>query len=307
MTDYRNDLPVVLLSGGVGGARLARGLDAVCGDLTIVVNVGDDELRYGLAVSPDLDTVVYTLAGIEGPEGWGVAGDSFDVMEHLGSLGVDNRFRIGDRDLATNLFRTARLKAGVPLSTITAELTAQLQVNARVIPATDAAVATRIRSGDTWLSFQDYFVLRSAADEVDELHFQNAAQAAPAPGVLEAIEEAAVVVIAPSNPPLSVWPILAIPGLRGAIGRARRVIAVSPLFGGKALKGPADRVMASLGLAPGNQGVTDAYEGLISDLIVDSGDAGESIATDATVHSLETRIAEPAAATEFARRLLELL
>jgi len=119
MTNYRKDLPVVMLSGGVGGARLARGLDAVCADLTVVVNVGDDELIYGLSVSPDLDTVLYTLAGIEGPVGWGVAGDSFDVMEHLGALGIDNRFRIGDRDLATNLYRTAQLAAGVPLSTIT--------------------------------------------------------------------------------------------------------------------------------------------------------------------------------------------
>jgi LPPG:FO 2-phospho-L-lactate transferase len=307
MTDYRKDLPVVVLSGGVGGARLARGLDEACRHLTIVVNVGDDELIYGLSVSPDLDTVLYTLAGIEGPAGWGVAGDSFDVMEHLGRLGIDNRFRIGDRDLATNLFRTARLAAGVPLSAITAELGSQLQLRPRILPVTDDTVATRVRSGDTWLSFQEYFVLRSAADEVDELDFRNAATATPAPGVLEEIEHAAAVVIAPSNPPLSVWPILAIPGIRETVARAARVIAVSPLFGGKALKGPADRVMASLGLAPGNQGVADAYGGLVTDLIVDIADAGETINTTATVHTMDTRIAEPAAAADFGRRLLELL
>ncbi|MDH3538896.1 MAG: 2-phospho-L-lactate transferase [Acidimicrobiia bacterium] len=307
MTGYRKDLPIVMLSGGVGGARLARGLDAVCGDLTVVVNVGDDELVYGLVVSPDLDTVLYTLAGIEGSEGWGLAGDSFDVMEHLGRLGVDNRFRIGDRDLATNLYRTARVAAGVPLSTITLELTSQLGVATRIIPATDDPVATRVRSGDTWLAFQEYFVLRSAADDVDELHFQHAAAATPAPGVLTAIERAALVVIAPSNPPLSVWPILAVPGIREAVDRVDRVIAVSPLFGGKALKGPADRVMAGLGLAPGNQGVADAYEGLITDLIVDIADADEPIDSDAVVHAMDTRIADPAAATDFARRLLELL
>ena len=307
MTDYRNDLPVVLLSGGVGGARLARGLDAVCRDLTVVVNVGDDELIYGLAVSPDLDTVLYTLAGIEGPDGWGVAGDRFDVMGHLGTLGVDNRFRIGDRDLATNLFRTTRLAEGAPLSVVTAELAARFGVEASIIPATDARVATRVRSGDTWLSFQEYFVLRSATDAVDELEFHNATLATPASGVLEAIDRAAVVVIAPSNPPLSVWPILAIPGIRDAIARAPRVIAVSPLFGGKALKGPADRVMASLGLAPGNQGVADAYEGLIGDLIVDIGDDGQLLETEATVHALDTRIAQPNSAADFARQVLELL
>lgn len=307
MSNYRNHLPVVMLSGGVGGARLARGLNAVCTNLTIVVNVGDDELIYGLAVSPDLDTVVYTLAGIEGPAGWGVSGDSFDVMEHLGSLGADNRFRIGDRDLATNLYRTAQLAAGVPLSSITAALTARLQIAARVVPATDQPVATRVRSGETWFSFQEYFVLRSAADQVDELDFRNATAALPAPGVVDAIDRSEVVVIAPSNPPLSVWPILAIPRIRAAIEQAKRVVAVSPLFGGKALKGPADRVMASLGLAPGNQGVIDAYPGLLTDLIVDIADRGEPLETDATVHALDTRIAEPAAAAEFARILLDLL
>jgi len=306
MTGYRNDLPIAVLSGGVGGARLARGLNSICTDLTVVVNVGDDEAVYGLSVSPDLDTVVYTLAGREGPEGWGMAGDSFDTMDRLGHLGLDNRFRIGDQDLATNLFRTARLGDGAALSAITADIAAHLGVAARILPATDQAVPTRVRSGDEWMSFQEYFVLRTGADRVDELTFEGAETAQPAPGVIDAIDRAAVVVIAPSNPPLSVWPILAIPGVREALARSDRVIAVSPLFGGKALKGPADRVMASLGLAPGNQGVADAYPGLISDLVVDAGDAGETLKTAAAVHHLDTRIAEPAAAARFAQKLLEL-
>jgi LPPG:FO 2-phospho-L-lactate transferase len=306
MSHYRKDLPVVLLSGGVGGARMARGLDAVCDDLTVVVNVGDDEIIYGLHVSPDLDTVMYTLAGTEGPEGWGLAGDSFEIMEHLGALGLDNRFKIGDRDLATNMFRTVGLQKGTPLSEVTAELAASYGLTAHLLPATDQVTPTRVRSGDSWMSFQDYFVLRRGQDRVDELRYEGAEDAEAAPGLLKAIEQAAVVVIAPSNPPLSIWPILAVPAIRSALATATRVIAVSPLFGGKALKGPADRVMASLGLAAGNQGVADAYQNLITDLVVDLADAGDMLDTTASVHALDTRIADPAAAARFADSLLSL-
>ncbi len=306
MSHDGKDPAVVLLSGGVGGARMARGLAAGGGSLTVVVNVGDDEVIYGLHVSPDVDTVLYTLAGIEGPHGWGRVDDTFGVMEQLGALGIDNRFRIGDRDLATNLLRTARLEAGVPLSSITSEIAKQLSVDATVLPATDDRVPTRVRSGEEWLTFQEYFVLRGAADIVDELDYVNAEMASPAPGVIEALDHAGLVVIAPSNPPLSVWPILAIPGIREALQRAGRVVAVSPLFGGKALKGPADRVMASLGLAPGNQGVADAYQGLITDLVIDRADVNEPINTSAVVHSLDTHISDPAAAARFATAVLAL-
>ncbi len=306
MSDYRNDLAVVVLSGGVGGARLARGLDAVCTDLTVVVNVGDDDVIYGLFVSPDLDTVVYTLAGIEGSHGWGLADDSFDVMGHLGGFGLDNQFQIGDRDLATNLFRTARLREGAALSSITAAVASSMSVGPRVLPATDHRVPTRVRSGTTWMPFQEYFVLRGGTDVVDELRYEGADQAEAAPGVVEAIDRADIVVIAPSNPPLSVWPILAIPGIREAVQRSSRVMAVSPLFAGRALKGPADRVMASLGLPAGNQGVADAYQGLVTDLVVDVGDADEPVETEAAIHPLDTRIADRMAASRFARALLEL-
>ena len=312
MQERQSSRSVVLLSGGVGGARLARGLAQVLppADLAIVVNVGDDDEIYGLHVSPDLDTVAYTLAGCEGPQGWGRAGDTFSVMEHLAVLGVDTRFRVGDADLATHLFRTAALRCGQSLTALAGRLAAALGVSCRLLPATDDPLRTRVRlpSGE-WLPFQEYFVLRGHADPVAEVAFEGGADARPAPGVLEAIAAAALVVIAPSNPPLSIWPILAVPGIREAVAGAPRVIAVSPLFGGKALKGPADRVMASLGLPPGNAGVLAAYDGLLTDLVVARGDEADAAALHGRkvrLHAADTRIAEPAAAARFARTLLEL-
>lgn len=312
MEERQSSRPIALLSGGVGGARLARGLAAVLapGDLTVVVNVGDDAEFYGLHVSPDLDTVAYTLAGREGPQGWGRADDSFTVMGYLESLGVDARFRVGDADLAANLLRTSALRSGEPLSAATAHLAAALGVACRLLPATDDPLRTRLRlaSGE-WVAFQEYFVLRAHRDEVAGVKYEGAASARPAPGVLAALADAAVVVVGPSNPPLSIWPILAVPGIREAVAAAPRVVGVSPLFGGKALKGPADRVMASLGLPAGNAGVLAAYEGLLTDLVVDAGDRADLAALGGgpvRLHAAETRITEPAAAARFARRLLEL-
>lgn len=303
---------VVLLSGGVGGARLARGLTALDDvELTVVVNVGDDDVIYGLHVSPDVDTVVYTLAGVEGPEGWGVTSDTFTVMKRLSLFGTDTSFRIGDRDLAMNLYRTQELLEGVKLTEITAAAAVALGVNATVIPATDDPLHTMVRTThDEWLSFQEYFVLRDHQDEVADLRFDGAGTAAPAPGTLSAISSADVVVIGPSNPPMSIWPILAIRDIAEAVARARRVIAVSPLFGGRTLKGPADRVMASLGLPPGNTGVIAAYDGLLHDLIIDAGDAPErSQLADygVKIQVADTRIADPGAARSFADWLIDLL
>jgi LPPG:FO 2-phospho-L-lactate transferase len=303
--------PVTLLSGGVGGARLARGLNAVLPPdrLTVVVNVGDDERLYGLDIAPDLDTVTYTLAGREGPQGWGVAGDTFTVMDHLKALGADTRFRVGDADLAVNLWRTAALRSGESLSTATARLAAALGVACRLLPATDDPLHTRVRTaGGEWLSFQEYFVLRGHQDALAEVRYDGAGAARPAPGVIEALAGAALVVIAPSNPPLSIWPILAVPGIREAVAAARRVVAVSPLFGGKALKGPADRVMAALGLPSGNAGVLAAYEGLLTDLVVDEGDRadlGTLGGAAVRLHAADTRIADPTASARLARYLLE--
>lgn len=306
MTDYRNDSPVTVLSGGVGGARMARGFDAVCSRLTVIVNVGDDDLIHGVWVSPDLDTVMYTLAGVEGPEGWGLADDSFTVMDRLGELGGDIRFRIGDRDLATNLLRTTWRREGVPLSDITGRLTKAMGVRAHITPVSDDPIPTRVRSGKEWMPFQEYFVLRGHTDPVDEVRFEGADQSSPAPGVLAAIEAASTVVIAPSNPPLSIWPMLAVPGVRAALQAAPRVVAVSPLFGGAALKGPAADVLQALGLPAGNQGVAEAYEGLITDLIVDEADEDDALKTAAQIHAYPTRIAAPLEAARLARTILEL-
>ncbi len=308
--NYRNDHTVVL-SGGIGGARLARGLAGVVepGDLTVVVNVGDDQDMYGVRVAADLDTVTYTLAGIEGPHGWGVTGDTFVVMEHLAALGVDTSFRLGDRDLATCLERSMLLRGGHRLSEATSVITRQLGVDHRVLPASDDPVATRVQIGDgTWLAFQDYFVLRGHEDEVIGIEFSGADAAEPAPGVVESIASAARIVIAPSNPPLSIWPILAIPELREALQQAPLVIAVSPLIQGKALKGPADRVMSSLGLPAGNAGVLAAYEGLLSHLVVHETDATDvsELGEQVEVVVTDTLIREAGAARRLARELLAI-
>ena len=301
---------MTLLSGGVGGARAARGFAAVLdpADLTVIVNVGDDDRVHGVHVSADVDTVVYTLAGIEGPNGWGRAGDTLTVMGALEGLGADTTFRLGDLDLATCLARTEALAAGEALSAVTARIAAALGARHRVIPATDDRLRTRVRStGGEWIPFQEYFVLRGHQDSVDEIEFDGSEQAKPAPGVIEAIGDADLVVIAPSNPPLSIWPILAIREIHDAVLAHPRVIAVSPLFGGKALKGPADRVMASLRLPPGTAGVLAAYRALLDDLIVDKGDADEEVdAGSVRIHALDTRIADPARAARFAREVLAL-
>jgi len=307
---YGNPFATVL-SGGVGGARLARALaTAVDGsELAVVVNVGDDSRMYGLHVAADLDTVLYTLAGIEGPQGWGIAGDTFAVMDGLAALGVDTRFRLGDRDLAHCLARTTDLDGGKPLSACVHELAAALGVTARVLPVSDDPVRTKVGTAGGWLDFQEYFVLRGHRDEVTALEYSGAESAAPAPGVIEAIADASIVVIAPSNPPLSIWPILAVPGVRRALADRERVVAISPLFAGKPLKGPADRVLAGLGLPPGNAGILAAYEGLISDLVVDIGD-GADVALPAggvAVHAFDTRLTDPEGAKRFAAWLLDTL
>lgn len=278
--------------------------------LTVVVNVGDDDYMYGVHVAADLDTVAYTLAGIEGPHGWGFAGDTFEVMDELASRGVDSSFRLGDRDLGTCLQRTAALRGGVPLSAVTAEIIRSLGVKTHVTPATDDPVRTRVQiEGGEWLAFQDYFVRRRHRDRVVALDYEDVAAAVPAPGVVDAIEAADLIVVAPSNPPLSIWPILAVPGIRPAVKAAANVVAISPLFGGKALKGPADQILASLNLPAGTAGVLAAYDGLLSGLIVDSSDSvDEALSSGATsVTATDTRIAEPKAGRDFARWLLDTM
>ena len=301
---------VTLLSGGVGGGRMARALDLAGADLTVVVNVGDDAATHGLHVCPDLDTVMYTLAGAEGPEGWGLADDTLRVMDTLAWLGADTTFRIGDRDLATNLYRSAALSEGRRLSEVTAELCGAYEVGPRVLPASDDPVRTVVTTDDGSLSFQEYFVHRRHLDRVRDLSFDGAADARPAPGVMEAIEGADAVVVAPSNPPLSIWPILAVPGITDAVATAATVVAVSPLFGGSALKGPAHEVLTSLGLPAGNAGVVAAYDGLLTDFVVDEGDAADRARLSEEglrVHVTSTRIADPERAARFGTWLLQLI
>lgn len=303
---------VVVLSGGVGGARLARGFNLLDGyRTTVVVNTGDDDWVYGVFLSPDLDTVTYTLAGQEGPLGWGRSGETWQVMDALAGFGIDTTFRLGDSDLALNLYRTMHLRENRPLSWIAARTAEAFGVRCSLLPATDQPLRTKLRtSSGRWLDFQDYFVRRQHRDPIVEIRFEGADRALPAPGVVEAIGRARAVIIAPSNPPLSIWPILAVPGIRPALQSVANVIAVSPLFGGKALKGPAADVMAGLGLPPGNLGVAAAYRGLLSGLVVDQGDtddvdrlAGEGVRAWAT----DTRVAEPAAAVRLASWMMELL
>lgn len=299
-------MKVVELSGGVGGARLARGLADVDGvDLTVVVNVGDDASNHGLHISPDLDTVVYTMAGVEGPQGWGRADDTFDLNDELARFGVDNTFQLGDRDLALKLHRTNQMASGVPLSTITRHIARSFGIDAEVLPVTDDDLRTMVRVADGWLTFQDYFVTRQHRDEVLELRFDGAEAARPAPGVIKAMSQADLVVIGPSNPPLSIWPMLAVPGIRKAVESHPSVTAVSPLIGGKTVKGPADRVMASLGLPPGNGGVAAAYEGLIDRLVIDPADRDDGAAMN-EINTLVTEILikEPAAATRLATEMV---
>lgn len=302
-------MKVVELSGGVGGARMARGLAGVDDlDLTVVVNVGDDLPTHGLYVSPDLDTVVYTLAGIEGEQGWGRAGDSFTTNAELARFGLDNRFQLGDLDLALKIYRTHRLAQGDSLSMITDSVRASLGIRATVLPATDDPLRTVVvTADDLTLSFQEYFVARGHRDHVRRLVFDGSDTAQPAPGVVAAIEAADTVVIGPSNPPLSIWPILAVDAISKAVRNHQSVIAVSPLIGGKTVRGPAAMVLADLGLGQGTPGVVASYRGLIDTLVVDSSDVAYVGNVDGvSVVAMDTLIPGQVEAERLARGILQL-
>jgi len=278
---------VVELAGGVGGAKLGEGLQAVVGDrLTVIVNTADDTERHGLLVCADHDTVMYTLAGLENPElGWGLAGDSWVAMGALERYGEEGWFRLGDLDLATHIVRTERLRRGERLTDVCRHLQARLGVVATILPMVDEAVRTQVRTDDGWLDFQDYFVRLRQAPEVHEVRFVGIENAQPTAEVLAAIAAAEVVVIAPSNPIVSVGPILAVPGMSEALATARaggtRIVAVSGIVGGKALKGPADRMLTSLGHEPTALGVARLYAGLADTFVLDAVDAALAPAVEA--------------------------
>ena len=274
-------MKVTVLSGGVGGARFLRGVvDAVDpANVTAIVNVGDDLTVLGLAVSPDLDSVVYTLADLSDEErGWGRADETWNALATVEALGGDAWFRLGDRDLGLHLVRTEALRAGEPLSAVTARLTAALGLEATILPATDDPVRTWLDTPNGSFDFQHWFVARAHRDPVDRVRFEGAADARPAPGVLEALHEADLILIAPSNPYVSIAPILAVARIRSALER-RRVpcVAVSPLIGGKAVKGPAGDMLARLegGTTPAH--VAQCYPGLIDALVVDEADAAGDV------------------------------
>ena len=269
----------VVLSGGVGGARFVRGLaDLVAGrELTVVGNVGDDVEVLGMHVSPDLDSILYALADVNDAErGWGRADESWRAQETVAELGGESWFRLGDRDLGLHLVRTAALRDGATLSAVTQRFVRAFGLAATLVPATDDRLRTWIATPAGEFSFQEWFVARGHRDDVDGIRFAGADAASPAPGVLEAIDAAELLLIAPSNPYVSIGPILAVPAIRAALER-RRVpcVAVSPLIGGRAVKGPADRMLRRLAGGTGPQQVTDCYKGLIDALVIDEADADE--------------------------------
>ena len=268
---------VTALAGGTGAAKLLRGLASARPrhELTVIGNTGDDAEIWGLHVSPDLDTVMYALAGrLDAMRGWGVADDTFRCLEAMGDLGAETWFNLGDRDLATHLYRTRALGDGTPLSAVTAELCRRLGVAARILPMSDNPVRTRVRTPDGWLSFQEYFVREKAQVRVLDVEYAGAAASRPAPGVLEAIHEADLLVVCPSNPVTSVGPVLAVPGMAQALAAARcRVVAVSPIVGGAAVSGPAGELMRARGLPVSPVGVAAAYAPWLGTLVIDRSDA----------------------------------
>ena len=270
---------IVALAGGVGGAKLAQGLAIALppGDLTVIVNTADDFDLYGLRICPDLDTVLYTLAGLADPiQGWGIAGDTFNTLGAIARYGRDPWFRLGDRDFATHLLRTERFRDGATLTEATAELAAALGVSTRLLPMTDDPVATLVDTPAGRLPFQDYFVARRQEDDVVGVVFDGVDAARLPAAVAEAVTTAELIVVCPSNPIVSIGPILAVPGLRQALLDAPApVVAVSPIVGGKALKGPADRMLATLGHEVSAAGVAAMYaaDRLIDAIVIDDRDA----------------------------------
>jgi LPPG:FO 2-phospho-L-lactate transferase len=282
---------VAVLSGGVGGARFLRGLVSVVdpGNVSIIGNVADDIEVLGLRVSPDLDSILYTLTGLADEErGWGRGDESWRALETVAELGGEDWFKLGDRDIGLHLVRTELLRAGVPLSEATRRIVGALGLRATLLPATDDPLRTFLETPDGTFPFQTWFVARGHRDEVDAVHYAGAPEARPAPGVVEALAAADAIVIAPSNPYVSIGPILAVPGIREVLEhRTVPCVAVSPLVGGRAVKGPADRMLARLagGTTPAH--VASCYEGLIDALVVDESD--ERVELPAGIRTVVTK------------------
>jgi LPPG:FO 2-phospho-L-lactate transferase len=268
---------IVVLAGGVGAARFLQGLVQVVPQerLTTIVNIGDDRDFYGLHVSPDLDIVMYTLAGIvDESHGWGICNDTYNTMQQLTRYGNEDWFMLGDRDLATHIHRTNLLHQGKTLSEVTDDLRKQFGLQMRILPMSDAPIATHIATPVGLLHFQEYMVKRRCADEVVDVTFVGASEARPAPGVLDAIKDAEATLIAPSNPIVSIGSILAVPGIHDALHEASgMVVAVSPIVGGAPIKGPADKLMRGLGIEVSAVGVARCYRDFLDVMVIDKQDA----------------------------------
>jgi LPPG:FO 2-phospho-L-lactate transferase len=278
-SDLKPMRTTVALAGGVGAAKLLRGLIRVVRprELLIIGNTGDDLELYGLHISPDLDIVMYTLAGIvDETRGWGIKDDTYNALSALGELGFETWFRVGDKDLATHIIRTKLLKNGMTLSQATAQLCRMLRVKNTLTPMTDQTVRTKIISHNRTLDFQEYFVKNQTKDEVTNVICQGASKAEPAPSIIEALSRAERIIICPSNPILSIAPILAIPKIRQAMQDTEaQVVAISPIISGKTIKGPADRIMATMGYKASAEGVAEYYADLIDRIIIDRSDAAQ--------------------------------
>jgi LPPG:FO 2-phospho-L-lactate transferase len=310
--------PVIALSGGVGGAKLALGLSRVLepGALTVIANTGDDFEHLGLAISPDLDTLMYTLAGLDDPErGWGRKGETWAFMQALRSLGGPTWFQLGDADLATHVERSRRRSAGEELAAITDDFRRRLGVSARIIPMTDACVRTRVHTRDGWLDFQDYFVRLRCEPIISAIEFVGARDATADRAAIAALRDPATraVVICPSNPLISIEPILAVPGMRDAlVASSAPVIAVSPIVGGNAIKGPTAKMLRELGDVPDALTAARRYRGLLSGYVVDTVDAAYAAGVDMSIRvastvmvSLEDREQLARVVLDFADQLAE--
>ncbi len=301
---------ITVLAGGVGAARLLRALCLVVDPaaLTAVINVGDDLVLHGLTICPDVDTVTYTLAGLnDEARGWGLTDETWRVMDELETLGGEAWFRLGDRDLATHLYRSQRLAEGATKTEVTAEIARRRGVASTLLPASDDPVATTLETLEGPMDFQEYFVRRHHEVTVTAVTVTGLATARPSAAALAAIEGAERVVIAPSNPLLSIDPILALAGVREALGERGDVLAVSPLVGGAALKGPADRLMRDLGLEPSAAGVAAHYGGLVRTWVLDELDAGLAGRVEAAGHEVRvttTVMDDPARARALAEAVL---
>jgi LPPG:FO 2-phospho-L-lactate transferase len=300
---------VVALTGGVGGAKLALGLKQVVApeDLVIIVNTGDDFDHLGLRISPDIDTLLYTLGGLADPaKGWGRAEETWSFMAALKAIGGPEWFNLGDGDLALHVERTRRLAAGETQSAVTAHFAAKLGAGATVVPMTDQRVATRVLTDEGELDFQDYFVRRRCAPRVLGVRFAGADAARPAPGVLEALAAAAAILIAPSNPWLSIDPILSVPGVARALREARApVVAITPLPGGRAIKGPTAKIMGELGIALSAASIAAHYQDIATAFLLDAADppiAAPHAFADTVMVTLEDRVRVARAALDLARR-----